>query len=138
MKETGGIRMETVVKKFKDFLATGWGRSATKFLKEGAAFRLVIGEQAFSLRKTAGEMVIRPEDPQDYDVLLETTPSAIECLSEAESENDYHERVGRVTNQSTPEEYLRMKIMMEPTERNVRDFYWKGYLMWARRLGFGV
>ncbi len=130
--------METVVKKFADFLAEGWGRSATKFLKEGAAFRIVIGEEPFSLRKTAGEWVIREEDPEDYDVLLETTPSAVESLSEAGSENDYHERVERLINQPTPEEYLRMKIMMEPTKSNVRDFYWKGYLMWARRLRFGV
>lgn len=130
--------METVVKKFTDLFATGWGRSAAKFLKEGAAFRLLIGERPFSLRKTAGEMVIHSEDPQDYDVLLETTPSAIECLWEAESEDDYHERVGRLTNQPTPEAYLRMKIMMEPTEENATDFYWKGYLMWARRLRFGI
>ena len=130
--------METVVNKFTDFLVTGWGRSATKFLKDGASFRLVIGEQPFSLRKIAGEMVIHSEDPQDYDVLLELTPSAIECLSEAKSENDYQEEVGRLTSQPTPVEYLRMKIMMEPTERNLTDFYWKGYLMWARRLRLGI
>jgi hypothetical protein len=130
--------MEAVVKKFTDFLGKGWGRSATKFLKDGAAFRLVIGEEPFSLRKTAGEWVVHREDPQEYDVLLETTPSAIESLLDAESENDYHERVGRLTNQPTPQEYLRMKIVMEPTERNVTDFYWKGYLMWARRLRFSI
>ena len=98
----------------------------------------MIGEQPFSLRKTAGEMVIHPEDPGDYDVLLETTPSAIESLSEAKSENDYQETLGRLTNQPTPLEYLRMRIMMEPTERNLTDFYWKGYLMWARRLCFDI
>ncbi len=130
--------METVVKKFTDFLITGRGRSATKFLKDGATFRLVIGEQPLSMRKVAGQMVIRAEDPQDYDVLLETTPSAIECLSEAKSQNDYEEQVGRLTSRPTPVEYLRMKIMMEPTERNVTDFYWKGYLMWARRMRFGI
>ena len=37
----------------------------------------VIGEQPFSLRKTAGEMVIHPEDPKEYDVLLETTERPI-------------------------------------------------------------
>ena len=130
--------METVVKKFADFLVTGWGRSATKFLKDGAAFKLLIGEQAFSLRKIAGEIVIHSEDPKNYDVLLEVTPSAIESLWEAKSENDYQERVGRLTNQPTPEQYLRMKIMMEPTESNLTDFYWKGYLMWARRLLFDI
>jgi hypothetical protein len=130
--------METVVKKLEDFLMNGRGRSATKFLKDGATFRLVIGEQPFSLSKTGGEMVIDSEDPRDYDVLLEVTASAIERLSDATSENDYQERVRRLTNQPSPVEYLRMKIMMEPTERNLTDFYWKGYLMWARRLGFGV
>ena len=68
--------MERVVEKFAEFLVTGWGRSATKFLKDGAAFRLMIGEQAFSLEKIAGEIVIYSEDPQDYDVLLEVSPSA--------------------------------------------------------------
>jgi len=130
--------MERVVEKFAEFLVTGWGRSATKFLKDGAAFRLMIGEQAFSLEKIAGEIVIYSEDPQDYDVLLEVSPSAIESLSEAESESDYQERVGRLTNQPTPEQYLRMKIMMEPTEKNLTEFYWKGYLMWARRLLFDI
>ena len=130
--------MEALVNKLAEFFVTGWGRSATKFLKDGAAFKLVIGEEPFSLRKIAGEIVINSEDPQNYDVLLEVTPSAIECLSEAKSENDYQERVGRLTNQPTPEQYLRMKIMMEPTERNLTDFYWKGYLMWARRLSFGI
>ena len=130
--------METVVKKFADFLVTGWGQSATKFLKEGAAFKLVIGEQAFSLRKIAGEFLVHSEDPQDYDVLLEVSPSAIESLWEAKSQNDCQERVGRLTNQPTPEQYLRMKIMLESTEKNLTDFYWKGYLMWARRLGLGI
>ena len=130
--------MDTAAKKFSEFLATGWGRSATKFLKDGAAFRLLIGGEPFSLRKIAGEIVIDPEDPEDYDVLLEVSPSAIESLWEAESEGDYQETVGRLTNQPTPEQYLRMKIMMEPTERNLTDFYWKGYLMWARRLSFNI
>jgi hypothetical protein len=130
--------METVVSKLRDSLVTGWGRSATKFLKEGATFRLVVGERPHSMRKEAGELLIHSEEPQDYDVLLEITPSAIECLSEATSENDYQERVGRLTNQPTPAEYLRMKIMMEPTERNLTAFYWRGYLMWARRMGLGI
>jgi hypothetical protein len=98
----------------------------------------VIGERPYSLRKDAGELVIHPEEPRDYDVLLEITPSAIESLWEATSEKDYQERVGRLTNQPTPADSLRMKIMMEPTERNLTDFYWKGYLMWARRMGLGI
>ena len=122
--------------KLMDFLNEGFGQRASQYLKDGASFRLVIGEQVFSLAKSEGKMILDEGEPKDYDVLLEYSPAAIDYLSDAGSVEDSMERLGEVAHSPTTERYGRMRIEMEPTEKSRVDFYWKGYFFWARRMAF--
>ena len=74
--------------------------------------------------------------PQRHDVLLEVSSSAIKYLDSAKTQEEAQERLEQLIYHSTPERYARMKIEVEPTEKARVDFYWQGFLFWARRMGF--
>ena len=128
--------MNNYVENLKNFLNTGWGKRATQYLKEGATFKVLVDGEPFSFSKREGKMEMSPGIPKHYDVLLEISSSAIECLCDANTEDDAQERLGQLIYHSTPEKYARMKIEVEPTEKGRIDFYWQGFFFWARRMGF--
>ena len=128
--------MDAYIENLRDFLNTGWGKRATQYLKEGATFKVLVDEALFSLSKHEGKMEAREGVPKRHDVLLEFSPSAIEFLSGAGTQEEAQERLDQLIYHSTPERYARMKIEVEPTEKARIDFYWQGFFFWARRMGF--
>jgi hypothetical protein len=121
---------------FENFLNTGWGKKATKYLKEGATFKILIDEKPFSLSKREGKMTMSPGTPANYVVLLEMSSSGIEYLCDAKTEDEAQERLGQLIHSPIPERYARMKVEVEPTEKGRLDFYWNGFVFWARRMRF--
>jgi len=128
--------MENAANKLVDFLNEGYGQRATQYLKDGASFKLVVGDRPYSLVKSEGKMILDEGEPENYDVLLEYSPAAIDYLVDAGSVEDNMERLGEVAHSPTRDRYSRMRIEMTPTEKSRIDFYWKGYFFWARRMGF--
>jgi hypothetical protein len=128
--------MDAYIESLRDFLNTGWGKRATQYLKEGATFKVLVDEAPFSLSKHEGKMEVREGVPKRYDVLLEFSPSAIEFLSGAGTQEEAQERLDQLIYHATPERYARMKIEVEPTEKARIDFYWQGFFFWARRMDF--
>jgi hypothetical protein len=121
---------------FEDFLNKGWGKRATRYLKNGATFKVLIDSEPFSLSKSEGKMVMSPGIPKDYDVLLEISSPAIGYLCGAKTEDEAQERLGQLIYRPAEEKYARMKIEVKPTEKGRIDFYWQGFFFWARRMGF--
>ena len=128
--------MENVLKELEDFLNSGWGRGATKFLREGAVLKVLVDQEPFSLTKKGDEMEMIPGIPQNHSVLLEISSRAIEYLSGSKTEDEAHERLRELIYHPGQEKYARMRIEVEPTEKGRIDFYWQGFYFWARRLGF--
>jgi hypothetical protein len=128
--------MDTAANKLVGFLNEGFGQRATQYLKDGASFKLVVGEHPYSLAKSEGKMILNEGEPGNYEVLLEYSPAAIDYLTGAGTVEDSMERLGEVAHSPTSDRYARMRIEMAPTEKSRVDFYWKGYFFWARRMGF--
>jgi hypothetical protein len=128
--------MENGIQGLESFLNTGWGKRATRYLKEGATFKVLIDKEAFSLSKYEGKMEMSPGIPKDYMVLLEISSPAIEYLCGAKTEDEAQERLGQLIYHPSGEKYARMKIEVKPTEKGRIDFYWQGFFFWARRMGF--
>jgi hypothetical protein len=128
--------MDKNIETLEGFLNTGWGKRATQYLKEGATFKVLVDQKPFSLSKHGGKMEMAEGVPQRYDVLLEVSSSAIKYLDSAKTQEEAQERSEQLIYHSTPERYARMKIEVEPTEKARVDFYWQGFLFWARRMGF--
>ena len=128
--------MSNAWKSFEDFLNIGWGKRATRYLKEGAAFKVLVDKEPFSLSMLEGKMKMSPEDPEQHDVLIEISSSAIEFLSSAKTEDEAQERLGELIYHPTSKKYARMKIEAKPTKEGSIDFYWMGYYFWARRMRF--
>lgn len=128
--------MNEIVKNFLEFLNEGYGKRAMDYLNEGACLKLLIGDQSFYLSKSEGKMTLKSESPERYDVELEYTPSAIEYLLNATSEDDSIQRLGEIAHKPQPNRYARMRIKIDPTEKALADFYMKGYYFWGRRMRF--
>jgi len=128
--------MRNVVKGLEDFLNTGWGKEATKFLREGAVLKILVDQEPFSLTKKEDEMEMTPGIPENYSVLLEISSPAIEYLFGSKTEDEAHERLRELIYHPGREKYARMRIEVDPTEKGRIDFYWQGFFFWARRLGF--
>ena len=135
-----GLSQETemgnVLRRLEDFLNTGWGKGATKFLREGAVLKDVVDLEPFSLTKREDQMEMTPGIPEKYSVLLEISSSAVEYLSGSKTEDEAHERLRELIFHPGQEKYARMRIEVDPTEKGRIDFYWQGFFFWARRLGF--
>ena len=121
---------------FVDFLNTGYGKKATRLLKDGATFKVFIDKEPFTLAKRGGEMEMSPGVPNGYGILLEMSASALEYLQDAKTEDDAHDRLDELIYSPTPERYARMKIGTEPREKGGISFYFQGFYLWARRMGF--
>jgi len=128
--------MGNALKGFQDFLNTGWGKRATRFLKEGAILKLLVDQNPFSLLKRGDHMEVSPGNPANHSVLLEISSPAIEYLVDSKTEEEAHERLSELIQHPSQEKYARMRIEVEPTEKGRIDFYWQGFFFWARRLGF--
>jgi hypothetical protein len=128
--------MNNPYRDFADFLNTGWGKRATQYLKEGATLKVLIGEKLFSLSKKQGKMEMSAGVPENYAVLLEMSSPAIEYLCDSKTEDEAQERLGQLIHSPTPERYARMKIEGDYTEKGRLDFYWNGFVFWARRMRF--
>ena len=128
--------MENVFIGLEDFLNSGWGRGATKFLREGAVLKVLVDQEPFSLTKKGDRMEMIPGIPENHSVLLEISSRAIEYLSGSKTEDEAHERLRELIYHPGQEKYARMRIEVEPTEKGRIDFYWQGFYFWARRLGF--
>ncbi len=126
--------MEKGEMKLKEFFSKGWGKNAARYLKDGAAIKVLIDAAPFSLSKREGMIDITQGVPKSHDVLFEISSSAVEYICEAETEDEVHRRLAQLAHHPTPERYARMKIDVEPTEKGRIDFYWKGYFFWARRM----
>jgi hypothetical protein len=124
------------LRKFQDFLNTGWGKRATQYLKEGATFKVLVDKEPFFLSKREGIMEMNAEIPKNYGALLELSSSAIDDFCSASTEDDAYARLDQLIYHPTPENYVRMKIEVEPTEKGRISFYWQGFFFWARRMGF--
>jgi len=129
-------KMENVFIGLEDFLNSGWGRGATKFLREGAVLKVLVDQEPFSLTKKRDRMEMIPGIPENHSVLLEISSRAIEYLSGSKTEDEAHERLRELIYHPGQEKYARMRIEVEPTEKGRIDFYWQGFYFWARRLGF--
>ena len=129
-------KMRNDLKLLEDFLNTGWGKGATKFLREGAALKVLVDKEPFSLSKRGDEMEFNPGIPENYGVLLEISSRAIEYLSGSKTEDEAHDRLRELIYHPGQEKYARMRIEADPTEKGRIDFYWQGFFFWARRLGF--
>ena len=128
--------MKNASTSFLEYLNTGWGKAATRFLKDGATFKVLVDGEPFSLLKHEGKMEIKPGAPKRYDILLETTSPAIIYLCDAKTEEDAHERLHRLITDPTPERYACMTIQREVAEKGKIEFWRKGYYFWARRMEF--
>jgi hypothetical protein len=122
--------------KLKDYFATGWGKNAVRYLKNGATIKVVIDTAPFSLSKRDGKIEVSQGAPKSHDVLFEISSSAIDYLCDAGTEDEAHERLALFAHHPTAERYSRMKIEVQPTERGRIDFFWMGYFFWARRMEF--
>jgi hypothetical protein len=129
-------KMGNVLKGLQDFLNTGWGKGATRFLKEEAVLKVLVDKEPFSLSKRGDKMEMNPGIPANYSVLLEISSPAIEYLVDSKTEDEAHERLSELIQHPSQERYARMRIEVEPTEKGRIDFYWQGFFFWARRLGF--
>lgn len=128
--------METVENALTEFLNNGWGKKASRFLKEGATFKVVLDQKSFSLLKQDQKMEMNPGTPESFDVILEISSQAIDFFCTAETENDTRERLRTVIFQPTPDKFFRMQSAIEPKEEERTRFYWKGFYLWAKRIGF--
>ena len=128
--------MRNVLKGLEDFLNTGWGKEATKFLREGAVLKVLVDQEPFSLTKREDKMEMTPGIPENYGVLLEISFPAIEYLSGSKTEDEAHERLRELIYHPGQRKYARMRIEVDPTEKGRIGFYWQGFFFWARRLGF--
>ena len=128
--------MGNVLKGLEDFLNTGWGKGATKFLKEGAVLKVLIDQESFFLAKREGKMEMIPGIPESHGVLLEISSRAIEYLSGSRTEDEAHDRLRELIYHPAQGKYARMRIEVDPTERGRIGFYWQGFYFWARRLEF--
>jgi hypothetical protein len=129
-------KMGNVLKGLEDFLNTGWGKGATKFLKEGAVLKVLVDQESFSLTKKGDKMEMIPGIPETHSVLLEVSSPALEYLFDSKTEDEAHERLRGLIYHPSLERYARMRIEVDPTEKGRIDFYWQGFYFWARRLGF--
>jgi hypothetical protein len=124
------------IENLRDYLNAGWGKRATKYLREGATIKLFVDQKTFSLSKREGRMEI-DEGPSDrYGVVFEISSSAIAYLNGAKTQEEAQERLSHVIYGATSERYARIKFEVEPTEKARVDFYWQGFFFWARRMGF--
>ena len=128
--------VRNLLKGLEDFLNTGWGKEATKFLREGAVLKILVDQEPFSLTKREDKMEMTPGIPENYSVLLEISSPAIEYLSGSKTEDEAHERLRELIYHPDQEKYARIRIEVDPTEKGRIDFYWQGFFFWARRLGF--
>ena len=103
--------MEAALNDFLEFLNNGWGKKATRYLKPGATFKVMVDENPYSLSKDDGKMELNPGSPERYDILLEISSSAIEYFCKAETEEEAHERLREIMHLGpTPEKYFRMTV----------------------------
>jgi len=128
--------MNNNVENILNFLNTGLGKRATRYLHDGATFKVLIDKEPFSLSKHEGKMEMGMGSPKCYDIVLEISSLGIEYLCEAKTDDDSQERLNQLIYHSTPEMYARIKIEIGNTEKDRIDFYWKGFFFWARRMGF--
>ena len=87
--------------KLKDFFTTGWGKNAVRFLKNGAAIKVVIDTTPFSLSKRDGKIEVTHGAPQSHDVLLEISSSAIDYICDAGTEDEVHDRLAQLAHHPT-------------------------------------
>ncbi len=128
--------MTNALKAFEDFLNTGWGKGATKFLKDGAVLQVSIDEVPFFLAKKGERLGQTPGIPERFGILVEISSAAIDYLAGSKTEDEAHDRLKQVIHRPGDGKYARMRIQNVPTEEGRIDFYWQGFYFWARRLEF--
>lgn len=129
-------KIEERAEKLKGFFTAGWGRNAARYLKEGATIKVLIDGAPFSLIKRREGVDLLPGAPEHHEVLYEISCPAIDYLCAARTDEEAQERLAEIARRPTPEQYGRMKIEVEPSERGRIAFFWKGYFFWARRMEF--
>lgn len=127
--------MEAALNHLAEFLNDERGKRANRYLKDGAAFKVILDKKPFSLKKQEEKMEMNSGKPEAYDVVLELTSSAVEYFSNAETEDETYERIREIIHQPTAERYFRMKTEVESTQQGRIKFYWLGYYFWAKRMG---
>ena len=82
-------------------------------------------------------MELNPGSPEQYDILLEISSSAIEYFCKAETEEETHERLREIMHlQPTPEKYFRMTVENDRSPEVMEKFFYNGFMFWLKRMGF--